>query len=44
VALGIFCWFLLMARWLQRFAWGRKLTRLQPFRFIDWMYRAFVKT
>ena len=44
VALGIFCWFLLMARWLQRFAWGRKLTRMQPFRFIDWMYRAFVKT
>ncbi len=44
VILGGFCWFLLMSRWLQRYAWGRKLTRVQPFRFIDWMYRAFVKT
>ncbi|MEA2446765.1 MAG: hypothetical protein QOK47_402 [Actinomycetota bacterium] len=44
IALGIVMWFLLMSRWLQRFTWGRKLTRYQPFRTIDWVYRAFVKT
>ena len=44
VALGGFCWFLLLSRWLQRYAWGTKLTRFQPFKFFDWMYRAFVKS
>jgi len=44
VALGGFCWFLLLSRWLQRYSWGQKLTRMQPFRFFDWMYRAFVKS
>jgi hypothetical protein len=44
IALGIVMWFLLMSRWLQRFTWGRKLSRYQPFRTIDWVYRAFVKT
>lgn len=44
VALGGFCWFLLLSRWLQRYTWGQKLTRMQPFKFFDWMYRAFVKT
>ena len=44
VALGGLCWFLLLSRWLQRYSWGVKLTRLQPFRFFDWMYRAFVKS
>jgi hypothetical protein len=44
IALGGFCWFLLLSRWLQRYAWGAKLTRFQPFRFFDWMYRAFVKS
>ena len=44
VALGGFCWFLLLSRWLQRYTWGQKLTRMQPFRFFDWMYRAFVKS
>jgi hypothetical protein len=44
VALGIIGWFLLLGRWLQRFTWGRKLYQLQPFRTIDWLYRAFVKT
>ena len=44
LALGAIVWFLVMSRWLQRFGWGRKLTRLQPFRTIDWVYRAFVKT
>ena len=42
--LGAIAWFFVMSRWLQRFAWGRKLTRLQPFRGLDWIYRAFVKT
>lgn len=44
VALGGFCWFLLLSRWLQRYTWGQKLSRMQPFKFIDWMYRAFIKT
>jgi hypothetical protein len=44
VLLGLLGWFLLMGRWLQRFAWGRALYRVQPFRTIDWLYRAFVKT
>ncbi len=44
IALGGFCWFLLLSRWLQRYTWGQKLTRMQPFKFFDWMYRAFVKT
>lgn len=44
VALGGLCWFLLLSRWLQRYAWGAKLTRFQPFKFVDWMYRAFVKS
>lgn len=44
VAVGGFCWFLLLSRWLQRYTWGQKLSRMQPFRFIDWMYRAFIKT
>ena len=44
VAIGGFCWFLLLSRWLQRYAWGAKLTRFQPFKFVDWMYRAFVKS
>ncbi len=44
MALGGFCWFLLLSRWLQRYTWGQKLTKMQPFKFFDWMYRAFVKT
>jgi hypothetical protein len=44
VALAALMWFLLMSRWLQRFTWGRRLTRKQPLRTIDWIYRAFVKT
>lgn len=35
---------LVLARWLNRFAWGRHLYRFQPFRALDWIYRAFVKT
>lgn len=44
VALGLLGWFLLMGRWLQRFGWGKNLYRLQPFRTVDWLYRAFVKS
>jgi hypothetical protein len=44
VALGVLGWLLLMSRWLQRYAWGRKLYRFQPLKTIDWLYRAFVKT
>jgi hypothetical protein len=35
---------LLLVRWVGRFGWGRRLHRAQPFRAIDWIYRAFVKT
>lgn len=44
VGLGIVGWFLLLSRWLQRFPWGRKMTRLPVLRTVDWIYRAFVKT
>lgn len=44
VALGGFCWFLLLTRWLQRYPWGRRMIRRQPFHLIDWVYRAFIKT
>ncbi|HET7483437.1 MAG TPA: hypothetical protein VFK89_11310 [Actinomycetota bacterium] len=35
---------LLGSRWIQRFAWGRAMSRAFPFKTIDWLYRAFVKT
>ena len=35
---------LLLLRWVGRYAWGRRLHRAQPFRAIDWLYRAFVKS
>ena len=44
LALGGFCWFLLLSRWLQRYTWGTKLTKFQPFKFFDWAYRAFIKS
>ncbi len=44
VALGVLGWILLLSRWFQRYMWGRTLHRLQPFRAIDWLYRAFVKS
>ena len=44
VALGVLGWVLLLSRWFQRYSWGRTLHRLQPFRAIDWLYRAFVKS
>lgn len=40
---GLMGWFLLLTRWLQRYTWGRRLSALQPFRLVDWLYRAFVK-
>lgn len=44
IALGLLGWFFLLGRWLQRYSWGRKLNRLQPFRTFDWIYRAFVRS
>ena len=44
LALGLFGWLLILGRWLQRFSWGRRILLAQPFRLIDWIYRAFVKT
>jgi hypothetical protein len=35
---------LVLARWSRRWPWGRRLCRAQPFKGIDWLYRAFVKT
>lgn len=44
VALGALASSLVTLRWVRRYPWGRRLHRLQPFRGIDWLYRAFVKT
>jgi hypothetical protein len=35
---------LMASRWVQRFPWGRGLAKVFPFKLIDWIYRAFVKT
>jgi len=35
---------LLLLRWSQRWSWGVALARRQPFKGVDWLYRAFVKT
>lgn len=39
VTLGV-----ILAGWVQRFRWGRRIYTLQPFRSFNWMYRAFVRT
>jgi hypothetical protein len=41
---GLLVALLLLFRWVGRYAWGRRLQRARPFRSIDWLYRAFVKT
>jgi hypothetical protein len=41
---GLLAALLLLMRWLGRYPWGRRMYRAQPFRTIDWIYRAFVKT
>ena len=41
---GLLVALLLVFRWVGRYAWGRRLQRARPFRSIDWLYRAFVKT
>ncbi|HWC13856.1 MAG TPA: hypothetical protein VG929_04605 [Actinomycetota bacterium] len=43
IAVGLVGWMMLLSRWLQRYAWARRLYRVQPFRALDWMYRAFIK-
>ncbi|HJT37713.1 MAG TPA: hypothetical protein VJ818_04750, partial [Actinomycetota bacterium] len=35
---------LILMRWSRRWSWGRRLCAAQPFKGIDWVYRAFVKT
>src|SRR5207247_1904572 len=44
IALGGVMLFSLASRWIRRFRWGRRLYRYQPFRGLDWLYRAFLKT
>lgn len=44
LAAGIAALLLVFARWSRRWAWGRRLSRAQPLKGIDWLYRAFVKT
>jgi hypothetical protein len=41
---GILAAALLVVRWASGSPWGRRLNRVQPFRALDWMYRAFVKS
>lgn len=43
VGLGMLGWMMLLSRWLQRYSWARRLVRVQPFRMMDWFYRAFIK-
>jgi hypothetical protein len=44
LAAGGLLWFLVLSRWLQRYSWGRRLHRMQPFKSVDWIYRAFIRT
>lgn len=44
LGLGGLALLLLLAGWLQRFTWGRRLYGIQPFKFFYWAYRAFVRT
>jgi hypothetical protein len=44
LAAGLAALLLVLARWSRRWAWGRRLSRAQPLKGIDWLYRAFVKT
>ena len=34
----------LLAGWIQRFNWGKRIYRAQPLRSLNWIYRAFVRT
>ena len=44
LAAGIAATLLIFLRWSRRWAWGRKVSSVQPFAGIDWLYRAFIKT
>jgi hypothetical protein len=44
IGLGALMLLSLASRWIRRYRWGRALYRHQPFRGIDWLYRAFLKT
>jgi len=44
LALGGFALLLVLLRWITRFSWGQSLYEMQPFRSLDWIYRAFLKT
>ena len=43
VGFGVLSLLLALTRWVGRFGWGRTLLGAQPFRGLDWLYRAFVK-
>ena len=34
----------LLAGWIKRFEWGKRIYRAQPLRSLNWIYRAFVRT
>ena len=44
LAAGLATMLLILLRWSRRWAWGRRVCRVQPFAGIDWLYRAFIKT
>lgn len=44
ILFGLLIVMLLLSRWLQRFGWGKRLSRRAPLNGLDWIYRAFVKT
>ncbi|MDQ4005331.1 MAG: hypothetical protein M3135_03395 [Actinomycetota bacterium] len=43
VGFGAVSLLLALSRWIGRFGWGRAVLGVQPFRGLDWLYRAFVK-
>lgn len=44
LAIGAAAFLVLLAGWMQRFAWAKRVYEVQPFRFLFWMYRAFIRT
>jgi hypothetical protein len=44
LAAGAAVMLLVLMRWSRRWAWGRRVCAVQPFKGVDWLYRAFVKT
>lgn len=44
ITFGGFTLLVLLAGWIQRYGWAKRIFTLQPLRSINWMYRAFLRT